>query len=265
MSESTPISTAAPAPKAQYPGLRGQTVFVTGGSSGIGADIVYAFAQQGARVAFTGRNAQSAAAVVAQASAVGPAPWFIPSDAADVPALQAAIAQVQGAWGAIAVLVNNVANDQRHDFAAVTADDFDARVAVNLRPHFFAAQAVAEGMRQRGGGSIINLGSTSWKIKGAGYPVYATCKSATVGLTRSLARELGGDQIRVNTLTPGWIMTPKQLEKWVDEAGERAMDENQCLPGRITGADVADLALFLGSDASAMITAQDFVIDAGWT
>ena len=262
MSEPT---AASPTPKAQYPGLRGQTVFVTGGSSGIGADIVCAYAQQGARVAFTGRNAQSAAEVVRQAAACGPEPWFLPSDAADVAALQAAIGEVQTRWGDIAVLVNNVANDQRHDFETVTADDFDARVAVNLRPHFFAAQAVIAGMRRRGGGSIINLGSTSWKIKGAGYPVYATCKSATVGLTRSLARELGPDNVRVNTLTPGWIMTPKQIKLWVDEAGERAMNENQCLPGRVTGPDVADLALFLGSDASVMITAQDFVIDAGWT
>ncbi|MDQ1260120.1 MAG: D-xylose 1-dehydrogenase [Pseudomonadota bacterium] len=250
-----------PAPKAHYPGLQGQTVFVTGGSSGIGADIVLAFAQQGARVAFTGRNAESAAAVVQAARSVGPAPRFIPSDAADVAALQAAMAEVAAQWGDIAVLVNNVANDQRHDFAAVTPEDFDARVAVNLRPHFFAAQAVAAGMRRRGGGSIINLGSTSWKIKGAGYPVYATCKSATVGLTRSLARELGPDKIRVNTLTPGWIMTPKQLQMWVDEAGERAMDDNQCLPGRITGADVADMALFLASDASARLRVRPTVAD----
>lgn len=250
---------------ANYPSLAGRSVFVTGGSSGIGGDIVIAFARQGAKVGFTGRNAQAAAQVTEAAAAVGPTPLFLQSDAADVAALQSAIAATAAKFGDIGVLVNNVANDQRHDIMTVTPDDFDAHVAINLRPHFFAAQAVVEGMRRLGGGAIVNLGSTSWKIKGKGYPVYATCKSATVGLTRSLARELGQYQIRVNTLTPGWIMTEKQLQQWVDEAGEQAMNENHCLPGRITGADVANLALFLAADDSCMITAQDFVIDAGWT
>ena len=250
---------------ANYPSLSGRTVFVTGGSSGIGGDIVEAFARQGAKVGFTGRNADAAAKVIAAASAVGPVPMFLKSDASDVAALQEAIQTVATALGDISVLVNNVANDERHDLMAVTPDDFDWRVAINLRPHFFAAQAVAEGMKRLGGGAIVNLGSTSWKIKGKGYPVYATCKSATVGLTRSLARELGEHRIRVNTLTPGWIMTEKQLEQWVDEAGERAMAENHCLPGRILGEDVANMALFLSADDSSMVTAQDFVVDAGWT
>jgi D-xylose 1-dehydrogenase len=250
---------------ANYPSLAGCIVFVTGGSSGIGGDIVVAFARQGAKVGFTGRNADAAAKVIAAASAVGPAPMFLRSDASDVTALQSAIQTVATAFGDISVLVNNVANDERHDFMAVTADDFDWRVSINLRPHFFAAQAVVEGMKRLGGGAIVNLGSTSWKIKGKGYPVYATCKSATVGLTRSLARELGEHSIRVNTLTPGWIMTDKQLEQWVDEAGERAMAENHCLPGRILGEDVANMALFLSADDSCMVTAQDFVVDAGWT
>jgi D-xylose 1-dehydrogenase len=250
---------------ANYPSLAGRTVFVTGGSSGIGGDIVVAFARQGAQVAFTGRNAEAAAKVIAEAQALGPTPLFLKSDAADVAALQAAIQTCIQTYGDIGVLVNNVANDERHDLMAVTADDFDWRIAVNLRPHFFAAQAVAEGMKRLGGGAIVNLGSTSWKIKGKGYPVYATCKSATVGLTRSLARELGEFNIRVNTLTPGWIMTDKQVALWVDEAGEKAMSENQCLPGRIFGRDVANMALFLSAADSCMVTAQDFVVDAGWT
>lgn len=250
---------------ANYPSLAGRTVFVTGGSSGIGGDIVVAFARQGAKVGFTGRNADAAAKVIAAASAVGPVPLFLKSDASDVAALQQAIQTVAAEFGDISVLVNNVANDERHDFMKVTPDDFDWRVSINLRPHFFAAQAVAEGMKRLGGGAIVNLGSTSWKIKGKGYPVYATCKSATVGLTSSLARELGEHSIRVNTLTPGWIMTEKQLEQWVDEAGERAMAENHCLPGRILGEDVANMALFLSADDSCMVTAQDFVVDAGWT
>jgi len=250
---------------ATYPSLAGRTVFVTGGSSGIGADIVIAYARQGAQVAFTGRNAESAAQVIEAASAHGPTPLFLQSDAADVAALKSAIATTAERYGDIGVLVNNVANDQRHNLADVTPDDFDWRVAINLRPAFFAAQSVVEGMKRLGGGAIVNLGSISWMIKGAGYPVYATCKSATVGLSRSLARDLGKLNIRVNTLSPGWIMTEKQLTMWVDEAGEKAMDENQCLPGRIVGSDVANMALFLSADDSRMVTAQDFVVDAGWT
>jgi D-xylose 1-dehydrogenase len=249
----------------RYPSLAGQSVFVTGGSSGIGADIVEAFARQGAKVGFTGRNAEAAAKVVAASKAVGPEALFIQSDAADVGALKAAIALTAERFGDIGVLVNNVANDERHDIADVTEADFDWRVAVNLRPHFFAAQAVLEGMKRLGGGAIVNLGSVSWKIKGANYPIYATCKSAMTGLTRSLAKDLGKFNIRVNTLTPGWIMTEKQLKMWVDEAGERILDENQCLPGRIVGADVAQLALYLAAEDSRMVTAQDFTIDAGWS
>ncbi len=248
-----------------YPSLAGQSVFITGGSSGIGADIVVAFARQGAKVGFTGRNAEAAAKVVAESKAVGPEALFIQSDAADVSALRLAIALTAERFGDIGVLVNNVANDERHDIEHVTEADFDGRVAVNLRPHFFAAQSVLEGMKRLGGGSIINMGSVSWKIKGARYPVYATCKAAMSGLTRSLARDLGKHNIRVNTLTPGWIMTEKQLKMWVDEAGERLLDENQCLPGRIVGADVAQLALYLAAEDSRMVTAQDFTIDAGWS
>jgi D-xylose 1-dehydrogenase len=259
------MSTSPQPAYASYPSLSGRTVFVTGGSSGIGGDIVVAFARQGAKVGFTGRNQESAAKVIEAARAVGHEPLFLQSDAADVAALQAAIATTAQQFGDISVLINNVANDQRHDLMAVTQDDFDWRVAINLRPHFFAAQAVVKGMQALGGGAIVNLGSTSWMIKGKGYPVYAACKSATVGLTRSLARELGGHNIRVNTLTPGWIMTDRQLTTWVDEAGERAMDENQCLPGRIAGSDVANMALFLSADDSRMVTAQDFIVDAGWT
>jgi D-xylose 1-dehydrogenase len=231
-----------------YPSLSGQTVFITGGSSGIGADMVVAFARQGAKVGFT-----------------GPEPLFLKSDAADVDALRAAIAQTAARFGDIGVLVNNVANDERHDIADVTPADFDWRIAVNLRPPFFAAQAVIDGMKRLGGGAIINLGSISWMIKGAGYPVYATCKSAMAGLTRSLARDLGKHSIRVNTLSPGWVMTEKQLNMWVDEAGDKLMDDNQCLPGRVLGADVAQLALYLAAEDSRMVTAQDFIIDAGWT
>lgn len=250
---------------ARYPSLADRHIFVTGGSSGIGANMVVAFARQGARVAFVGRSAASAAKVLAASAGSAFEPHFIAADLADVDALRSAVDEATSLFGDIAALVNNAANDQRHAFLDATPSFFDEQIAINLKAHFFAAQATLPSLRRRGGGSIINVGSISWKLKGAGYSAYATCKSAMNGLTRSLAREFGADSIRVNTLTPGWVMTDKQLEKWVDAAGERAMDENQCLPGRIVGSDVADLALFLAADDSRMITAQEFVIDAGWT
>lgn len=251
---------------ASYPTLAGNTVFVTGGASGIGADIVTAFARQGAKVAFADLDEAAAAALLATLEGkVACTPHFVACDLADIDALRASVAETVARFGDVAILVNNVANDERHDFLAVTPGYFDAQLAINLKVAFFAAQAVVPGMRRLGGGSIINLGSTGWKNKVAGYPVYASSKSAVNGLTRSLARELGPDHIRVNTLTPGWVMTARQLDKWVDADSERELDQNQCLPGRIVGDDIASMALFLGARDSRMMTAQEFVVDAGWT
>ncbi len=251
---------------AHYPSLAGKAVFVTGGGSGIGADIVAAYARQGAKVAFADRDVNSSSALVAGLDGKVPhTPFFLACDLSDMQALRATVVQAVAHVGDIDVLVNNTANDERHDFLEVSPEYFDAKMAINLKVAFFAAQAVMAGMKRRGGGSIINLGSTGWKNKVAGYAVYATSKSAVNGLTRSLAREYGKDKVRVNTLTPGWVMTSRQLEKWVDDDAEREMDENQCLPGRIVGADVASMALFLGALDSRMMTAQEFVVDAGWT
>ena len=251
---------------ASYPSLAGKNVFVTGGGSGIGADIVAAYALQGARVAFADRDVASSRQLLASLEGkVAQLPLFIACDLSDMAALRDSVAQTGAAFGDIDVLVNNTANDARHDFLEVTPEDFDARININLKVAFFAAQAVVAGMIRSGGGAIINIGSTGWKNKVAGYPVYATAKSAVNGLTRSLAREYGKHRIRVNTLTPGWIMTAKQLEHWVDAEGEQAMDVNQCLPGRIAGVDVANMALFLSAADSRMLTAQEFVVDAGWT
>ena len=251
---------------ARYPSLLDKNVFVTGGGSGIGADIVAAFARQGARVAFADRDLSASAALLASLDgAVAHPPLFLPCDLSDMDALRASVAAGAEHFGDFDILVNNTANDKRHDFLEVSPAYFDATVAINLKVAFFAAQAVLKGMQRRGGGSIINLGSTGWKNKVAGYPIYATSKSAITGLTRSLAREYGKDNIRVNTLTPGWVMTARQLDTLVDQAGQRAMDENQCLPGRIMGADVASMALFLGANDSRMTTAQEFIVDAGWT
>jgi len=245
----------------RFHSLQGRSVIITGGASGIGADMVRAFAGQGCRVGFLDRDVAAAQALAASLAGV----VFRACDVTDVAALQAAMAALQEAIGGVDVLVNNVANDERHAIESVTPAYFDERVALNLRPHFFAMQAVLGSMRARGGGAIINMGSGSWKIKGAGYAVYATCKSAMLGFTRVLARELGPDNIRVNCVVPGWVMTERQVALWLDDAGERAMDQNHCLPGRIVGEDIANMVLFLAADTARMVTAAEFVVDAGWS
>jgi D-xylose 1-dehydrogenase len=255
--------TPAPNARARYPSLQGRTVFITGGGSGIGADLVAAFAEQGARVGFIDLDADAGRRTADAAGAQHAC--FHAGDVTLNDDLDAAMQATRARFGDITVLVNNVANDRRHAMEAVDEAFFDAAVAINLKPAFFAAQRVVPGMRTSGCGVIINIGSTGWKNKVAGYVLYATCKSAMNGLTRTLARELGRDGIRVNTLTPGWVMTDKQRRMWVDAAAERAMDEHQCLPGRLVGDDVAAMALFLAADDSRMVTAQEFVVDAGWT
>ena len=259
-----PSAMSQRASTARYPSLQDRVVFVTGGASGIGGDIVRAFAEQGAKVGFID-NDEAAAKQLLASLACETRPLFCFGDVSRPDGLHQAIAATRTAFGDISVLVNNVANDRRHNIDAVDEAFFDATVGVNLKPAFFAAQEVVADMRRRGGGAIVNLGSTSWKVKTPKLAVYATCKSAMTGLTRSLARELGPSSIRVNLISPGWVMTDKQLRMWVDAEGEREMDRNQCLPGRIVGADIAQMALFLAADDSRMITAQEFVVDAGWT
>ncbi|HZX25701.1 MAG TPA: SDR family oxidoreductase, partial [Telluria sp.] len=155
--------------------------------------------------------------------------------------------------------------DARHTVEAVDRAYWDDRIAINLRHYFFAAQAVLPQMQARGGGSIINFSSTSWKIKAGNYPLYAMCKAAAHGLTRSMARDAGPLGVRINTVTPGWVMTERQLAHHVDAAAEEEIARNQCLPGKVMPADLAAMVLFLASDASRMCTAQEFVVDAGWT
>lgn len=251
---------------AQYPSLADRVVFVTGGASGIGATIVEHFVAQRAKVAFVDidrRSGDAHASALAGRSAYDP--LFTACDLCDIAALQTAVARAREHFGPINVLVNNAANDQRHEMDTVTVASWDAGIAVNLRHQFFAAQAVASDMRAMRGGSIINLGSVSWMIKQGGMPVYTTSKAAIQGLTRSLARDLGRYGIRVNTLVPGWVMTDKQLRLWVTEESARQIDENQCLPARLQSDDIARMALFLAADDSRMCTAQDFIVDGGWT
>ena len=261
--ESTPVRNAQKL--AIFPSLRGQRVFITGGGTGIGAAMVQAFAEQGAQVAFIDIAAAESEALCQSIAAAGFAkPWFAPCDVRDVGALQAAIAQAVQALGDFSTLVNNVARDDRHTLEAVTLQYWDERMAVNQRPAFFAIQAVVPGMQRLGGGSIINLGSTGWQSKGSEYPCYAIAKSSVNGLTRGLAGSLGAHRIRVNTVSPGWIMTERQIKLWLNAEGEQAIARNQCLPDKMQPSDVARMVLFLASDDAAMCTAQEFKVDAGW-
>jgi NAD(P)-dependent dehydrogenase (short-subunit alcohol dehydrogenase family) len=251
---------------ARYPSLADRVVLVTGGATGIGASIVAHFIEQGAKVAFLDIDRAAGEALASTLAGHGSHdPLFVGVDLCDVAALQAAVERVRSHFGPVGVLVNNAANDHRHDMESVSVASWDAGIATNLRHQFFAAQAVAPDMRALRAGSIINLGSISWMAKQGGMPVYTTSKSAIQGLTRSLARDLGPHGIRVNTLVPGWVMTEKQLRMWVNETSNRQIDENQCLPTRLESADIARMALFLAADDSRMCTAQDFIVDGGWT
>lgn len=251
--------------QALYPELRGRRVFVTGGGSGIGAALVEAFARQGAHVCFIDVAEEEGQALVERIAAAGwPRPWMRRCDVIDVAALQEAIADA-AELGDFHVLVNNVGSDDRHRLAEVTTDYWDQRVAINQRAAFFAIQAVVPGMQRLGGGSIINLGSTGWQTKTGGYPVYATAKSSVNGLTRGLARELGAARIRINVVTPGWVMTERQVRLWLDAEGERELARNQCLPDKVLPEDIAAMVLFLASDQARACTAQEYVVDAGWS
>ena len=250
---------------ASYPSLAGRTVLVTGGATGIGASLVEQFAAQGAKVGFIDIDAASGRALEARLAGARTAPFFVAADLTDTPALFAAVEAIRARFGPIGALINNAADDARHDLATTTPERWDAGIAVNVKHQFFAAQAVAPDMQRLGGGSIVNFGSVSWKLKLARMPVYATAKAAIHGLTRSLARELGPHRIRVNTIVPGWVMTEKQKRLWLDDAGRAELKRGQCLDAELLPEHVARMALFLAADDSAMCTAQDFVVDGGWT
>lgn len=251
--------------RAQYPSLRGRKVFITGGGSGIGATIVESFAAQGAQVAFIDIAEGPSRALAEAVAAAGHAkPWWRVCDVRDVPALQAAIADAARELGDFHVLVNNVAHDERHTLESVTPEYYDDRIAINQRAALFALQSVVPGMKRLGFGSIINLGSISWQNKQGDLPCYAVAKSSVNGLTRGTAAPLGRDRIRVNTVTPGWVMTERQLALWVTPEGEREIERRQCLPDRVQPADIAAMVLFLASDDARMCSAQEFIVDGGW-
>ena len=245
---------------ATYPSLRDRAVLVTGGASGIGASVVAHFREQGARVAFIDLAAEAGARVAAETGSV-----FVAADLTDIAALRAAVAEATAAVGAPSVLVNNAAHDERHDWASVTPEYWNDRLAVNLSHQFFATQAVAPGMVAAGQGAIVNLGSISWRIGMGGMPAYVASKAAIEALTHSFAADLGPHGVRVNCVLPGWVMTERQLALWVNAETDALLARVQRLPGRIVPADVARMVLWLAAEDSRMVTNQVFTVDAGWT
>ncbi|MBZ9937075.1 SDR family oxidoreductase [Mesorhizobium sp. BR1-1-16] len=246
-----------------YPSLKDRTVVVTGGGSGIGESIVRHFVAQGAKVGFLDINREASEALVAELSSQGSV-HFEHCDLRDIAALRAAIANIRAAFGPITILVNNAAHDERHKLEDVTPEYWDDRVHVNLRHQFFAAQAVVDDMKAAGGGAIINLGSTSWMIGLGGMPAYTASKSAVLGLTRSLARDLGPFNIRVCSVVPGWIMTQRQIDLWLTPEAEARVMESQCLKRKLYPEDIAKPVLFFASDEASGCTNQAYVVDGGW-
>ncbi len=250
-------------PFARYPSLNDAVVFVTGGASGIGEEIVRAFAGQGSRIGFVDIDGERGTALARALEGQGATIHFEPCDLRDIDALKRAFAALEAAVGPATVLVNNAARDDRHSWQEVTPDYYDERIATNLRHMFFAIQAVAPGMIAAGRGSIVNFGSNSWWEASGGMPAYTTSKAAVHGMTRSFARDLGAHRIRVNTVVPGWVMTERQKELWVTPEAIERHRERQCLPDLIEPVYLARMVLFLASDDAAMCTANNYMVEAG--
>lgn len=250
---------------ARYPSLKGRVVLITGGASGIGEAIVTHFAEQGATVAFFDVQDEPGRALADQLVARGcPQPSYFHCDLTDLSALQAAVAQVLAAHRTVDVLINNAANDQRHTIDEVTPEYWDHSMAVNLRPQFFMIQAVLGAMKAAGRGSIINMSSISWMIPSTGLPLYVAAKAAIVGLTRTMAHELGPSGIRVNAVLPGAIATERQKKLWYTPEYKAEILASQAIKRDILPDDVARLVLFLAADDSSAITNQSYIVDGGW-
>ena len=247
---------------ASFHDLKGASVFITGGGSGIGAALTDGFLEQGAKVTFVGRSDASDFAAEMGAKH-GTAPLFIQCDITNTDALRAAIAQSSEAHGPVTILVNNAANDKRHDTLDVDKDFWDWSLSVNLDAYFFACQAAIPGMQAAGGGAIVNFSSISYMMGNAGYPAYTTSNAGITGMTRSLAREFGPDNIRVNALAPGWVLTQKQKDLWADPESLAAHLEKQCLKEHLVEQDIVDATLFLASNTSRMMTGQTIAVDGG--
>ncbi|MFW8637260.1 SDR family NAD(P)-dependent oxidoreductase [Cribrihabitans pelagius] len=247
---------------ATFHDLAGKSVFITGGGAGIGAALTDGFMAQGARVAFVQRS-DATAFCDAMEEKHGTRPLFLPCDITDIAALKDCIARAAKAHGPVTALVNNAANDQRHGALEVDEDFWDWSQAINLKAYFFACQAVIPGMRDAGGGAIVNFSSISYMMGNTGYVSYTTANSGINGMTRSLAREFGPDRIRVNALAPGWVLTEKQLDQWATPEALAAHMERQCLKDHLKPQDIVDAVLFLASDTSRMMTGQAMVVDGG--
>ncbi len=247
---------------ASYPSLKDAVVFVTGGASGIGEQVVRAFAGQGSKVGFIDLDRERSEALVGELGG-GAEIHFEACDLRDIDALLRAFKGLEAAFGDAAVLVNNAARDDRHGWEDVTSDYYDERIATNLKHMFFAIQAVAPGMIRQGKGSIVNFGSNSWWQASGGMPVYTSAKAAVHGMTRSFARDLGPHRIRVNTVVPGWVMTERQKELWVTPEKLEQHLARQCLPDPIDPVYLARMVLFLASDDAAMCSANNYMVEAG--
>lgn len=251
-------------PIATYPSLKGKSVLVTGGGSGIGAAITRRFAEQGSKVGFIDIAQEPSAKLVAELKAEGFDAHFEHCNLKDIAATKAAIANIRAANGPITVLINNAAHDERHPTPEVTEEYFDDRIAVNLKHQFFCAQAVLPDMVAAGGGSIVNFGSVSWMVGQGGMAAYTASKSAVLGLTRSIARDYGIHNIRCNAIAPGWIMTERQLTLWMNPEGEKELMNRQCLKRRLQPDEIARATLFFASDEASACTNQQYVVDGGW-
>jgi NAD(P)-dependent dehydrogenase (short-subunit alcohol dehydrogenase family) len=247
-----------------YPSLKGRTVLVTGGGSGIGEAIVEHFGAQGSKVGVLDIKKKESEALAARLRRKRQKVHFEHCDLTDIGALKRAIANVRKALGPITVLVNNAAHDERHTLEEVTPEYFDDRMRVNLKHQFFAIQAVVPDMKKAKNGSIVNLGSTSWMVAFGGLPVYTAAKAGVLGMTRGLARDLGKYNIHINTFAPGWIMTERQKSLWVTPEAIEQLMKDQCLKRTLTPADMARAILFLASDEASATTNQSFVFDGGW-
>jgi len=247
---------------ATFHDLEDQSIFITGGGSGIGADLTKGFLSQGSKVTFIQRSNPEKFLIDCKGK-YKHEPSFLECDVTNTKELKTALQRTAKKQGPISVLVNNAANDTRHSLGEFTSEQWDKTMNVNLKPHFFAAQEVVEGMKKNGGGSIINFSSISYMMGNKGFPAYATAKSAITGLTRSLARELGPFNIRVNAVMPGWVLTKRQMDLWATEDGLSKHLDRQCLKEHLSGADIVGGTLFLASGTSKMMTSQALVIDGG--
>ena len=248
---------------ANYPSLKEKVVLITGGASGIGASIVENFLQQGAKVAFLDKEKDLANNLISQLKEKNFTPIFKQCDLVNIEEMKNKINEIREELGLISILVNNAANDQRHNIDDVTPEFWDDRMNNNLRHYFFTTQSIYRDMKKIGNGSIINIGSYSWMLAQGGMPGYTTAKSAVMGLTRTLARDLGIYNIRVNSVVPGWIITERQKKLWLTPEIEKETLNRQCIKRLLNPNDISKTVLFFASDQSSGISAQNYVVDGG--